>query len=229
MSPFCLVLERQTPRKQRGESSAIAVGSSGRTRRREPPFAGGKFQIKSLDAETCFFAVIILLTVPLFSPPRPLSAPPCARSFSTFVAVCFTVNYIMGTGFLTIPWAFHSAGIVLSFIVLALVCLISDVSKSFVLEAMARASALYERKCIVDNDEDGSVDLVEAGSGRKEGYSSITNNNNSSSGSSSRTSTANSNPHKSSYSDGDGNGNGDAVFAQQTHLVQERKVGFVSF
>lgn len=71
-----------------------------------------------------------LLTFPsLFLRPhrrRPVVTP---YRFSPFVAMCFTVNYIMGTGFLTLPWAFNSAGIGLSLVVLGGVCLISDISK----------------------------------------------------------------------------------------------------
>ena len=40
------------------------------------------------------------------------------EGFSFWVAVAFTVNYIMGTGFLTLPWAFSEAGIGLGFLVL---------------------------------------------------------------------------------------------------------------
>ena len=60
--------------------------------------------------------------------------------------MCFTVNYIMGTGFLTLPWAFNSAGIVLSLITLGCVCLISDVSKDYILETMSRADALFRAR-----------------------------------------------------------------------------------
>ena len=40
------------------------------------------------------------------------------ESFSFSVSVCFTCNYIIGTGFLTIPFAFHSSGWLLSAMVL---------------------------------------------------------------------------------------------------------------
>ena len=63
-------------------------------------------------------------------------------TFSPFVAACFTVNYIMGTGFLTLPWAFNNAGIGLSLLALCLVGFISDVSKNYVLETMGRAEVL---------------------------------------------------------------------------------------
>jgi amino acid permease len=58
--------------------------------------------------------------------------------------MCFTVNYIMGTGFLTLPLAFSEAGLLLSLLMLGVVCYASDVSKNYVLEAMARAEALSQ-------------------------------------------------------------------------------------
>lgn len=33
-----------------------------------------------------------------------------AHSFSFMVGVAFSLNYIMGTGFLTLPWAFSQTG-----------------------------------------------------------------------------------------------------------------------
>jgi hypothetical protein len=70
--------------------------------------------------------------------------------FSPFVAMCFTVNYIMGTGFLTLPLAFSSAGLGLSLLTLAVVCYLSDVSKNFMLEAMARSNALLRTEASPD-------------------------------------------------------------------------------
>eukprot|EP00518_Triparma_eleuthera_P022930 CAMPEP_0197555226 /NCGR_PEP_ID=MMETSP1320-20131121/12941_1 /TAXON_ID=91990 /ORGANISM="Bolidomonas sp., Strain RCC2347" /LENGTH=51 /DNA_ID=CAMNT_0043116215 /DNA_START=26 /DNA_END=177 /DNA_ORIENTATION=+ len=49
----------------------------------------------------------------------------------------------MGTGFLTLPWAFNSAGIGLSLATLGCVCFVSNISKDYVLETMARADALF--------------------------------------------------------------------------------------
>lgn len=66
------------------------------------------------------------------------------HGFSRFVAICFTVNYIMGTGFLALPWAFVQGGLISSSIALLLIAFISDVSKNFILESMARAEALVE-------------------------------------------------------------------------------------
>ncbi|GMH85813.1 hypothetical protein TrVE_jg1730 [Triparma verrucosa] len=52
----------------------------------------------------------------------------------------------MGTGFLTLPWAFNSAGIGLAILTLTFVGYISNISKDYVLEAMARAEVLKEKK-----------------------------------------------------------------------------------
>ena len=50
--------------------------------------------------------------------------------FSPFVAFCFTINYILGAGFLTIPWAFAQSGLVLSSIMLIVSAVGSDISKN---------------------------------------------------------------------------------------------------
>jgi len=89
--------------------------------------------------------------------------------------MCFTVNYIMGTGFLTLPWAFYSAGIVLSLFTIAIVCLVSDISKSYVLETMARADALFRAESIKVNEVDGRMSLISEGEegGVGSGYGAV--------------------------------------------------------
>merc|ERR1719203_745596 len=64
------------------------------------------------------------------------------EGFSPFIAVCFTVNYLVGTGFLTLPWAFVQGGLILSTILLIIATGISDIVKDFLLEGMARAEAV---------------------------------------------------------------------------------------
>ena len=49
--------------------------------------------------------------------------------FSPLVAFCFTINYILGAGFLTIPWAFVQSGLVLSSIMLIISAVGSDIAK----------------------------------------------------------------------------------------------------
>jgi len=66
------------------------------------------------------------------------------EGFSPLVAFCFTINYILGTGFLTIPWAFVQSGLVLSTLVLLLSAIISDMAKDYLLETMARAEAMLD-------------------------------------------------------------------------------------
>ena len=67
-----------------------------------------------------------------------------SSGFSPFVAFCFAINYILGTGFLTIPWAFVQGGLILSSIVLLTVCVFADAAKDYLLETMARAEAMLD-------------------------------------------------------------------------------------
>lgn len=64
--------------------------------------------------------------------------------FTPLVAFCFTVNYILGTGFLTIPWAFVQSGLALSCILMFISGIISDMAKDYLLETMARAEAMLD-------------------------------------------------------------------------------------
>jgi amino acid permease len=68
------------------------------------------------------------------------------HQFGYWVAVAFTINYIVGTGFLTIPWAFSQAGCFLSVLVLSLVTYLSIAAALFVLETMARADSVCKSK-----------------------------------------------------------------------------------
>ena len=69
-------------------------------------------------------------------------APHAVGQLSPFVCACFTLNYIIGTGFLTLPWAFEVGGFGLSAAAMALTCYISTVAADYILNAMARADAL---------------------------------------------------------------------------------------
>ena len=62
-----------------------------------------------------------------------------SRKFSVPVAICFTVNYVMGTGFLTMPYAFAHTGILIGLICLLVIGICAVISKDYVLETMARA------------------------------------------------------------------------------------------
>lgn len=109
--------------------------------------------------------------------------------------MCFTVNYIMGTGFLTLPWAFYSAGIVLSLFTVAIVCLASDISKGYVLETMARSDALFRAECVKVNEEDGSMSLVKEGNNTVSESSALLRGKNKPSSNSSKDEVNNGGPH----------------------------------
>lgn len=69
-----------------------------------------------------------------------------AVQFGYLVAVAFTINYIVGTGFLTIPWAFAQAGCFLSVLVLSCIVYFSIAASLFILEGMARAETIHKSK-----------------------------------------------------------------------------------
>jgi amino acid permease len=64
--------------------------------------------------------------------------------FSFMVSVAFTLNYIMGTGFLTLPYAFYKTGIIIGISVLGVITFISILAAFFVLEAIARGQLIEE-------------------------------------------------------------------------------------
>ena len=70
-----------------------------------------------------------------------------AQDFNSLTAVLFTINYIIGTGFLTIPWAFSQCGILIGVLTMVIIVLPSTVAAYFVLETMARAEGLD--RCLV--------------------------------------------------------------------------------
>mmetsp|Transcript_20916 Transcript_20916/g.37782 ORF Transcript_20916/g.37782 Transcript_20916/m.37782 type:complete len:544 (-) Transcript_20916:182-1813(-) len=70
------------------------------------------------------------------------TAIPHERGLSSFVCACFTLNYVIGTGFLTLPWAFERSGLVLSTLGMMFICFIANLASDYVLSAMARAEAL---------------------------------------------------------------------------------------
>lgn len=63
--------------------------------------------------------------------------------FSFWVTVAFTLNYILGSGFLTLPWGFEQTGLLLGVLVLLVVGFFSVLSTYFILEAMERANILH--------------------------------------------------------------------------------------
>lgn len=69
------------------------------------------------------------------------------KGFGFLVAVAFTVNYIMGTGFLTLPFATAQAGSVLSLVALFSMAALSNIAKDYVLESSARAELIENPHC----------------------------------------------------------------------------------
>jgi hypothetical protein len=66
------------------------------------------------------------------------NARPMEGGFSYWVGVSFCVNYIMGCGFLAIPYNFVHTGILLGPIVILVFAFIMNISKDYMLEAMGR-------------------------------------------------------------------------------------------
>jgi amino acid permease len=64
------------------------------------------------------------------------------KGFGSVIAVTFTLNYIIGTGFLTLPWAFFASGDVLATAVLLFITFLAVCSALMILESMARAAAI---------------------------------------------------------------------------------------
>ena len=58
--------------------------------------------------------------------------------FSYWVGVSFCVNYIMGCGFLAIPFNFVHTGVLLGPLVILVFAFIMNISKDYMLEAMGR-------------------------------------------------------------------------------------------
>ncbi|XP_072168071.1 transmembrane protein 104-like [Diadema setosum] len=69
-------------------------------------------------------------------------------SFSPWVGLIFIFNLIVGTGALAMPKAFGAAGWLLSMIIITILALVSYITATFVIEAMAAANGIikYRRK-----------------------------------------------------------------------------------
>lgn len=66
-----------------------------------------------------------------------------SHAYTPFVALCFTVNYVLGVGALGVPFAFRSAGLVLSSIVLIFIGCITYLTISWTVETLSVAQAIY--------------------------------------------------------------------------------------
>ena len=88
--------------------------------------------------------------------------------FSRLTAISFTVNYLVGTGFLALPWAFRRGGLLLSTLSLVGVVIICDLCKDYVLETMARAETLVNlREGRTEEEEEGNESGGDGGGGRR--------------------------------------------------------------
>ncbi|XP_013111004.2 transmembrane protein 104 homolog isoform X1 [Stomoxys calcitrans] len=65
-----------------------------------------------------------------------------AASYPTWIGFIFIFNLIVGTGALTLPGVFAKAGWLLSLIVIVLLCFISFITVTFIIESMAAANAV---------------------------------------------------------------------------------------
>lgn len=65
--------------------------------------------------------------------------------FSFWITVAFTVNYVVGTGFLTLPWAFNKSGVFLGVVVMFILAFFAIIACGFIIETMARGNYIYEK------------------------------------------------------------------------------------
>lgn len=66
--------------------------------------------------------------------------------FSFFTTLAFSINFAMGAGFLSLPWAFYKTGVVLGLLTLAAIAVPMMVTIPFYLEAMARTDAVHTHR-----------------------------------------------------------------------------------
>ena len=89
-------------------------------------------------------------------------------NFSFWVTVAFTLNYILGSGFLTLPWGFAKSGVLLGLVVLLVFAFYSTLSVFFILEALDRGQRLVQRS------QTGELEMSTYS--RKRGYVAISDN-----------------------------------------------------
>eukprot|EP00743_Colponemidia_sp_Colp-15_P002228 GILK01002414.1.p1 GENE.GILK01002414.1~~GILK01002414.1.p1 ORF type:complete len:492 (+),score=56.59 GILK01002414.1:106-1581(+) len=68
------------------------------------------------------------------------------KGFKPLVAYCFGLNYILGVGFLTLPWAFMQAGYMLTILSLLVISGLALLSSWWIVEACSRAEAIVSDK-----------------------------------------------------------------------------------
>jgi hypothetical protein len=110
--------------------------------------------------------------VQMMTSPSYLPTDPLHNGLSPFVCACFTLNYLIGTGFLTLPWAFDMSGLLLSTLTMAFTSLIACVASDYILSAMARADALAVLLETHEEEFDGEASKLLAPS-NKTSYQSV--------------------------------------------------------
>mmetsp|Transcript_10599 Transcript_10599/g.39490 ORF Transcript_10599/g.39490 Transcript_10599/m.39490 type:complete len:619 (-) Transcript_10599:903-2759(-) len=68
------------------------------------------------------------------------------ETYSTFIGYCFSINFILGVGILGVPNAFQKGGIAFSVTFLFFVSVISFICVMWLLEAIARAESMQQKK-----------------------------------------------------------------------------------
>lgn len=75
--------------------------------------------------------------------------PTDTANFSFWTTVAFTLNYILGSGFLTLPWGFQQTGVLLGVFVLIIFGFLSTLSVFFILESIHRGQILFRSGAVV--------------------------------------------------------------------------------
>lgn len=82
----------------------------------------------------------------LFKKLRAPTAPKGPRTVNVIFGYFFVINYIIGTGFLGIPYAFYHAGMLASIVTLFVVSFLAWNTASWLIEVMSRAQVGHTSK-----------------------------------------------------------------------------------
>ncbi|XP_066250898.1 transmembrane protein 104 homolog [Euwallacea similis] len=83
---------------------------------------------------------------------------PQTDQYSPLVGLIYVFNLIVGTGALTLPAAFQAAGWLFGTIAIAILCFVSFITATFVIESMACANATIQWRKIQEHKVDESED-----------------------------------------------------------------------
>ncbi|CAH8513592.1 unnamed protein product [Schistosoma rodhaini] len=75
------------------------------------------------------------------------------NGYSSLTGFIFLFNIIVGTGVLTLPAAFQQAGWLISSCVVVILCFLSFLTFTFVIEALSITNALHKSKCLRESEE----------------------------------------------------------------------------